>query len=245
MDIRKELIEDLKRWEAVHGTSYMTAMWHHVLSSDPGDSCVRRSQYDNSLPYLPVDLGDHGVKFRRDSRILDVGCLGGYGLYDIARHFRVTGSRVWASEGRISFHEGSLEDLSGGLGIFDLVICRLVLPYTRVEQSMRTLREYTRDQGILILQIHAPSYYYDRLRCCFPRFKRMFYYLRPLLNGYAYRLWGRQLGGRWFQEIALSRKAMLKLLRYHGFTVLSELGGRLKPVMICRRIGEQASRGTG
>lgn len=239
------------------GASYMVKMWQYALdgaklAEEP--SC--EGGYNDALPYLPCDLESIGLPLTRTSRVLDVGCLGGYGLYDLASQLRRTVkvvpvlvgldvdaasislgkelARIWGKGLSVSFYKRKLEDIDVDLGCFDLVLCRLVLPYAHIHAAMAALRSYCKVEGVLVLQVHSPYYYVDRILHSFKSPRKMFYYFRPLVQGVLFGVLGIQLRGRWWQEVALNRRSMLRLLRSYSFDIVSITGHRRKPIYICK-----------
>ncbi|MFU8780017.1 MAG: class I SAM-dependent methyltransferase [Kiritimatiellia bacterium] len=248
----------LADWERRHGASYLTSMWWHVLDtrvqSDRNGGVT--GKYNDALPYLPLAPESVGLCITRTTRVLDVGCLGGYGLYDLASRFRQDGrempefvgvdvdpdsidlgvamSQLWRSGAKVSFYTRQLEELDPDLGQFDIVLCRLVLPYTRIHKAMIALRAYTQDEGVLVLQVHSPLYYINRFVHSLKSPRKMFYYLRPLCNGLLFAVFRLQLHGHLWQETALCRYVMTRLLRSNGFALLAVKGHRRKPIYICK-----------
>jgi SAM-dependent methyltransferase len=148
------------------------------------------------------------------ARVLDVGCgagqqllpfvadcgAQGFGL-DPARDVGLAGRQLFAAHApaaRVAFVRGSAERLPFSSGSFDLVICRLVLPYTDNVQTLSEIARVLRRGGALLLKIHHPRFYLRKLaqglasRDPFS----MIHAARVLYAGTLYRLTGRQPTGR-------------------------------------------------
>jgi SAM-dependent methyltransferase len=166
------------------------------------------------------------------SRVLDVGCgagqqllpfvterkAEGFGL-DPARDVGLTGRKLfieYAPAARIAFVRGSAERLPFSDAVFDVVICRLVLPYTDNVQTLSEIARVLKVDGALLLKIHHPRFY---LRKFFQgvRGRDVRYAVhaaRVLLAGLIYHATGRQphnrltAGGETFQTPWLLRREL-------------------------------------
>ncbi|PWT89424.1 MAG: hypothetical protein C5B56_07120, partial [Proteobacteria bacterium] len=171
------------------------------------------------------------VRDRKVSRVLDVGCGAGQELLPFVQNLgsRVTGVDVSPEaveiarrqfsklgyEGQSEFVCSPAESLPFESGTFDVVICRLALPYTRNEQALAEMARVLRRGGLLILKIHHARWYGRRfwraLRSGHLHDAAVF--ARSLLNGTFYHLTGRQpqtrlLGGEVFQTRWMLRRIM-------------------------------------
>jgi ubiquinone/menaquinone biosynthesis C-methylase UbiE len=176
-------------------------------------------------------------------RVLDVGCgagqqllpfVTGKGAYGVGLDPSVEVGRAGrelfaahAPRARVGFLRGSAERLPFSDGSFDVVICRLVLPYT---DNVRTLSEFARvlrPGGVLLLKIHHPRFYlrkfFQGLRGRDIRYS--VHAARVLLAGAIYHATGRQPKGRLtahgetFQTLWLLRRELAR----QGFNLSREL----------------------
>lgn len=148
------------------------------------------------------------------SRVLDVGCgagqqllpfvtdrnAQGFGL-DPAQDVGIAGRQLFAAHApaaRIAFVRGSAERLPFSSGSFDLIICRLVLPYTDNVQTLSEIARVLRRGGALLLKIHHPRFYLRKLSQGFVSrdLISMVHAARVLYAGTLYGLTGRQPTGR-------------------------------------------------
>jgi SAM-dependent methyltransferase len=177
------------------------------------------------------------------SRVLDVGCgagqqllpfvterkAEGFGL-DPARDVGLTGRKLfseYAPTARVRFVRGSAERLPFSDAVFDVVICRLVLPYTDNVQTLSEIARVLKEDGALLLKIHHPRFYLRKfvqgLRGRDVRYA--VHAARVLLAGTIYHATGRQphnrltAGGETFQTPWLLRRE----LRRQGLRIGREL----------------------
>jgi 2-polyprenyl-3-methyl-5-hydroxy-6-metoxy-1,4-benzoquinol methylase len=241
------------KYEKLHGSSYMTQMWRVALSHlDTGEAFA---QTRGALPYLPKRHGSD-VVFDSDMRLLDVGCLGGYGLYDLAHRCEfaperlpaITGidvdqdsvafaqdmASVWARHLNVQFTCCRVEDYRNAEP-FDLIICRLVLPYTDVQVAIQSMSQLLAPGGRILLQVHAPTYYWRQLKNNLRSFRRVCYYFRPLLHGMVFSLMGRQILRLSLRETALSRGLVSRLCRKEGLCLDEVIGDTEKPMYWFRK----------
>lgn len=255
----EELKTRLARWSAGPAeASYVLQMWGYVLDHAAlDDSQVPVSAQCDAVPYLPVQPESLGVSLSAGDALLDLGCLGGYGLYDVALRRRRAGlplprlvgvdcdatsvavardlAETWAAGGTTEFHQASAAQLPLSDASFRMVVGRLLLPYVRVRETLAEIARVTAPGGLTLLQVHAPSYYRQRARERLGRPAVAFYYLRPLLAGLWLGLTGRQPAGRRFQETALSRAGLVRLCRAAGFEPAWQGGFDQKPIFVFRK----------
>src|SRR3989442_14619369 len=180
---------------------------------------------------------------------LDVGCGAGQELLpfiregafgvglDISPEVGRVGRELFAAHGygeSVVFMRGAGEALPFASCAFDLVICRLVLPYT---DNARTLKEFSRvlrPGGALLLKIHHASYYLHEFRKSLTttQFLHLIYTARVLLAGATYHLTGKQPRGRFpssetFQTVWLLKREIERA----GLTIQSRMpdGNPLTP----------------
>jgi ubiquinone/menaquinone biosynthesis C-methylase UbiE len=174
-------------------------------------------------------------------RALDVGCGGGQDLIPFAD----SGSRAvgidispetagWAHERfsrllpalPVAFAAGAAESLPLASGSFDLVLCRVTIPYTDNRAAIREMARVLRPGGVLLLRTHRPRYYIrkfvDGIRQRSPRFS--IHALRVLVSGLVYRLTGRQpTGGLLLRETFLTTAMLQRELEPAGLRIDAEL----------------------
>lgn len=143
---------------------------------------------------------------------LDVGCGAGHELLPFVRKgaFGV-GLDVSADVGRagrelfaahdydqVAFIRGTAETLPFPSGEFDLVICRLVLPYTFNARALEEFSRVLRPGGALLLKIHHARYYVRAFGQALlaGQFLHLIYITRVLIAGAIYHLTGTQPRGR-------------------------------------------------
>ncbi len=180
-EIEKQLAtaeQGVKDWRAETNIGvYSLNMWRHLLSCFAASDCEDKS---GALPYVAFDLSEYGLDLSSDSQILDIGCLGGYGLFDFYLRREISGQPipemtgidlsdesialarfmsehgVWDKEKSPRFAVASAESLPFEEEAFDFVIARLLLPYVGIEQAMKEICRVMKPGGIALLQLHAP-----------------------------------------------------------------------------------------
>ncbi len=146
------------------------------------------------------------------ARVLDVGCGGGQDLIPFAQAgVTLVGADIdrqtvaWA-QGRlrsslpdvpVSFAAAAAERLPFATGSFDLVLCRVTIPYTDNRAALAEMSRVLRPGGVLLLRTHRPLYYVkkclDGIRKGSPLFS--VHAVRVLVSGLIYRITGRQPRG--------------------------------------------------
>jgi len=144
------------------------------------------------------------------SRVLDVGCGAGQEMIpfvvgtealgvglDVSPEVGRAGRELFdaAYEGvRVVFVRGTAESLPFDGETFDVVVCRLTLPYVDNVRALSEFARVLRRGGSLLLTIHHPTYYLRKLwnavRFRDPRSAA--YALRVLATGGIYHLTGQQ-----------------------------------------------------
>lgn len=204
--------------------SYLSDEWL-IFARDPGRrEAARRA------------VGDITI-----TRVLDVGCGGGQDLVPFAQpgvtlvgadidvetvrwaHGRVASS---LPEARISFIASAAEQLSLASGSFDVVLCRVTIPYTDNRAALAEMSRILRPGGVLLLRTHRPRYYVrkflDGIRQRSPLFS--IHALRVLLSGTIFRLTGRQpRGGLVLRESYLTTAMLKRELAPLGLELDAEL----------------------
>lgn len=174
-------------------------------------------------------------------RVLDVGCGGGQDLIPFATHgARCVGidvareSAMWATRkfrcelpgSDATFVTGAAEALPFADGSFDLVICRLAIPYTNNAAAFAEMSRVLSDGGGLLLKTHTPSYYFRKfwsgVRMRSPLFS--VHAARVLVSGLLYHVTGRQpAGGILLREVFQTRHNLRKELARVNLFIEREL----------------------
>jgi SAM-dependent methyltransferase len=114
------------------------------------------------------------------ARVLDVGSGAGQEMQplvssgsalgvgiDIAPLAAPTAQQLYREQfplARVAFIQASMESLPFLQGSFDVVICRLVLPYADNRAALQEMGRVLRPSGSLIVKLHHPFYYWRQLR---------------------------------------------------------------------------------
>lgn len=143
-------------------------------------------------------------------RVLDVGCGAGQELLpfasrpgaicvgaDVTPEAGLAGRELFAARapaGRVVFVRAAAESLPFAADSFDVVICRLALPYTDNARCLSELARVLRPGGALLLKIHHARFYVRDLSAAARRgdARTAAYNARVLLAGLIYLLTGRQ-----------------------------------------------------
>ena len=150
--------------------------------------------------------------------------------------------RQQALVGRIEFLRAGAESLPFLSAAFDVVICRLALPYTDNRAALAEIARVSRPSGALVLKFHHARYYTSKLKDAIGmrRLKPAIHACRVLAAGSLYCLTGRQhrnriLGAETFQTRALLRRE----LAMHGLAIERELPDSVPaaPSLLIRRAG--------
>lgn len=173
--------------------------------------------------------------------VLDVGCGGGQDLLAFARSgARCVGVDRHPGSGRFArelftrldpgsptaFLTAQAEHLPLASGMFDVVICRVALPYTDNRAALREMSRVLRPGGVLLLKTHRPRYYtekaLDGFRRRSPRFS--IHALRVLVSGGLFHVLGWQPpGGLLLREIFLTRRRLATELARVDLAIVDEL----------------------
>ena len=252
-ELRVRLSELKKIYPA---SGYIFQMWQYALDNiDKSPEEIHGGNID-AIPYMPIKPEDFGCSLTPDSRILDIGCLGGYGLFDIAQRRaqsglcipRMTGididpksieiankvfqGRAWPPDAPsfiADLKTGNAEKLEFPDASFDLVIARLVLPYVDVKKSLGEMSRVLKPGGLLLVQLHGFTYYLNQLKRGFS------YYIRPFISGCLFGVTGYQPKNKWFKETALSVDKLESVCNEIGLSKLWKNDNNQRPLMLLRK----------
>jgi SAM-dependent methyltransferase len=204
--------------------AYVAGEWQ-MFAQDP----TRRQQALDSVRHLPV------------ARVLDVGCGGGQEMIpfgeagascvgiDIQPDGPRFGRRMYQQHHpRVPVHflVAEAERIPCVSRTFDLVLCRVAIPYTDNRQALREMARVLKPGGVLLLKTHHVRYYVrkflDGVRRRSPLFS--IHALRVLFSGLIFQLTGRQPGGSvLLRESYLTERMLRRELRGAGLALDIEL----------------------
>lgn len=249
-DELKEVVHRILGEEEKGQVAYIAEQW--ALALDGRDDHTLES----AVPYVPVDLDAHGVKLSADDLIVDIGCLGGFGLYDFARRRRAKGlpvprmlgvdiapesvrvaekiAKSWANGGDVRFVETTAESLGVSDRSVSLVVARGVIQYTRIHDCLRELVRVLKPGGHALIQWGDPSYYVWAVGS---RPKDALYYATKLAAHAVFRVTGRQLPGDRFRDVPMTKNQFVRLARKYGFESVWFSPVPMRPMMLFRLRG--------
>lgn len=204
--------------------AYLAQEWQ-LFAADP----VRRHESRRAVADLDVGA------------VLDVGCGGGQDLIPFADDgCRCVGvdvaqaSGAWANRQfstacpgmNVRFLTAAAEHLPIADNTFDVVLCRVAIPYTDNRTALREIGRVLRPGGVLLLKTHTARYYvqkfFDGIRRGAPLFS--IHALRVLVSGAVYHLTGRQPnGGVLLRESFQSGRLLQRELGRQRMRILGEL----------------------
>jgi ubiquinone/menaquinone biosynthesis C-methylase UbiE len=167
---------------------------------------------------------------RKISQVLDVGCGAGQELLPFVKDLRARCVGVDISpeavqlaqrqfldlglSAQVEFTCCSAESLPFPNNTFDLVTCRLALPYTHNATALSEMARVLRPGGVLILKIHHARYYWRKLWVALRRgqFWVAGSITKVLLIGIVYHLTGRQPKSPALAEVFQTRWMLRRLL---------------------------------
>ncbi len=227
--------------------AYIAEQWQLAMAG--GDALP----IESAIPYVPVDLEAHGVQLSADDLVVDIGCLGGFGLYDFSRRRRVKGlpvprmlgvdiapesiriaqkvAKTWANGTDVRFVETTAEKLGVADRTVSLVIARGVIQYTQIKDTLRELVRVLGPGGHALIQWGDPSYYLWGLHA---RPKDAPYYALKLAAHAFFRVTGKQLKHARFRDVPMTKNQFLRLARRHGFEPLWTSPVPMRPMALFR-----------
>jgi len=235
---------------------YLIRMWREALAE--ADGLERPPDGDPLVfPYVPFSPERFGVRLTASSLVLDLGCLGGFGMFDFARRRqrrrhpvpclvgvdvdpRSVGlgtalARHWAPPRKVTFTAASGEVLPFEEGSFDLVIARSVIQYLRIQPAVAELARLVRPGGLAFFQVHAPGYYLHQIARHLKKPLQAAYYGRAFASGLLFSTTSVQPQHRWFSEAAMTEGRLSSLCRGVGLEPLWSDGGSIRPLILFRR----------
>jgi SAM-dependent methyltransferase len=190
-------------------------------------------------------------------RVLDVGCGAGQEMRPFVAGVPVIGVGLDRSAeagragralfaqhepgARVVFARGAAEQLPFLAACFDLVICRLALPYTDNDRALAEISRVLRPGGALILKIHHARYYVAELLESLSKRRLLtaIHASRVLAAGAVYYATGVQPRNRLVgEETFQTRRMLARLVGAHGLRIERELDAAPRtPAFLIRRAG--------
>lgn len=176
------------------------------------------------------------------SRVLDMGCGAGQELLpfvaekkvlgvgvDIASEVGEVGRELFASlahTGSVCFVRAAGEALPFDSQSFDVVICRIALPYTDNRRALDEMARVLRDEGVFLLKIHHARFYLRKLFVAARSLQALsaIHAARVLLAGSVYHLTGMQPRNRLVGNESFHTRWLLgRELRERGLQIVGEM----------------------
>ena len=127
---------------------------------------------------------------------------------------------------RVAFVRAAAERLPFASESFDLVICRVALPYMDNERALTEMSRVLRPEGLMLLKIHHARYYIRQFSLALRRgmLRSMIHATRVLISGGLYLLLGRQvLRSVLGNEIFQTRRSLERAV--HPMRIRGEMPG--------------------
>lgn len=176
------------------------------------------------------------------ARVLDVGCGAGQELLpfvrekrafgvgiDIALHAGLCGRKLFAASGSsayVAFVRGAAESLPFNSNSFDVVVCRVALPYMDNRRTLDEISRVLRRGGVLLLKIHHARFYLHELRKSLVSLNVLvvMHDLQVLMAGMIYHVIGKQPRNYLTGSETFQTKWMLQReLRRRGLSIVREM----------------------
>lgn len=176
-------------------------------------------------------------------RVLDVGCGAGQELrpfvrgaaclgvgVDLSAEVGKAGRELFVRDepgSRVAFVRAAAEQLPFSTSSFDVVVCRIALPYTDNRRALGELARVLRPGGALLLKFHHARFYLFELRQALAerRLKPAIHACRVLVAGSLYHLFGVQPRGRLIGRETFQTMWLLEReLRRQGLEIKRMLG---------------------
>ncbi len=194
---------------------------------------------DAASRYLLFDA----VKDLKIERVLDVGCGAGQELFpflekseafcvgiDVAAELGKVTGKVFTEKGftaRAGFVRSKGEELPFADESFDVVLCRVALPYMNNRQTIAEVARILKPNGVFLLKIHAPAFYFGMIRERLPKLslKQLAYPLICLAGGTWHFLTGKQLQNGFWQgkEVFQTRGFLRRECEKNNLRIKGEL----------------------
>lgn len=197
------------------------------------------AQRDAASRYLLFDA----VRDLKIERVLDVGCGAGQELLpflerseafcvgiDIAAELGKITEEFFEKKGfseRINFTRSKGEELPFAGESFDVVLCRVALPYMNNRRAIAEIARILKPGGVFLLKIHAPPFYLGMMRERLPKLslKQMAYPVICLAGSLWHLVTGKQLQSGFWQgkEVFQTRGFLRRECAKNGLRIESEL----------------------
>lgn len=186
------------------------------------ESLKKFAARETAKRYLLVDA----VKDLRPEKVLDLGCGAGQELLpflekteavcvgvDSAPELGKMTAEMFAGEKRAVFVRSEGEKMPFADNSFDVVLCRVALPYMNNQRAISEISRILKPDGVLLLKTHAPMFYFgmilERLKTFSPR--QIAYPLICLAASFWHLLTGRQpQKGFWQGKEVFQTRAFLE-----------------------------------
>ncbi len=176
-------------------------------------------------------------------RVLDIGCGAGQEMVPFAKkknsycvgidigeelgRIGIPFVKQLGTKNQISFTRGLGEQLPFADTSFDLVICRVALPYMDNKKAIAEVSRILRPGGSFFLKTHAPAFYIEMIKTGLSAFelRRVAYALICLAAGIWHILTGiRPNSGFWAQkEVFQTKRSLLSELKKNRLKIIREL----------------------